>query len=133
MSPFALEAGTLHIKDHEVSSAQPRRKSCTHLAGLCGMLTRLSAGQISRILDRIDQGLVHGLLLAHFPGGVSRMLGGRGSWPSCRITVHHWRAQLRLVIRGSIGWYQVSETRDWHTPYRGRGLLVPVRCAGHEP
>ena len=86
------------------------------LAGSGGVLTRLFAGRIDRILDRIDAGLAEGSLMAHFPGGVSRLLGGRGEGPSAEVTVHDWRAVLRLVTRGSVGCYQGYEAREWESP-----------------
>lgn len=86
------------------------------LAGSGGLLTRLFAGRIDRILSRIDAGLAEGTLLAHLPGRASRMLGGRREGPSAEITVHDWRALLRLVTRGSVGCYQGYEARDWESP-----------------
>ncbi len=83
------------------------------LAGSGGVLTRLFAGRIDRILDRIDAGLAQGSLMAHFPGGISRLLGGRGDGPAAEVTVHDWRALLRLVTGGSVGCYQGYEARDW--------------------
>ena len=86
------------------------------LAGSGGVLTRLFAGRIDRILDRIDAGLTQGSLVAHFPGGISRLLGGRGEGPVAEVTVHDWRALLRLVTGGSVGCYQGYEARDWDSP-----------------
>lgn len=88
----------------------------TPLAGSGGVFTRLFAGRMDRILARIDDGLAQGSLLAHFPGGVSRLLGGRGDGPSAEVTVHDWRALLRLVTGGSVGCYQGYEARDWDSP-----------------
>jgi cyclopropane-fatty-acyl-phospholipid synthase len=99
------------------------------LAGSGGMVTRLFAGRIDRILAQIDAGLAQGSLLAHFPGGVSHMLGGRGAGPSAEITVHDWRALLRLVTRGSVGCYQGYEVRDWSSPDPVQVFALFVRNA----
>jgi cyclopropane-fatty-acyl-phospholipid synthase len=86
------------------------------LAGSDGLLTRLFAGRIEYILARLDTGLTQGSLLAHLPGGVSRVLGGRSAGPAAEVTVHDWRALLRLVTRGSVGCYQGYEAGDWDSP-----------------
>ena len=80
------------------------------------MLTRLFAGPIERILERIDAGLCEGSLLAHFPGGMTRLLGGRGEGPAAEVTVYDWRAVLRLVTGGSVGCYQGYEAQEWDSP-----------------
>jgi len=99
------------------------------LAGSGGMFTRLFAGRIDPILAQIDKGLAEGSLLAHFPGGVSRMLGGRGAGPAAEITVHDWRALLRLVARRSVGCYQGYEARDWSSPDPVQVFTLFVRNA----
>ncbi|MBX9883756.1 MAG: cyclopropane-fatty-acyl-phospholipid synthase family protein [Novosphingobium sp.] len=86
------------------------------LAGSRGVLTRLFAGPIERILARIDAGLTEGSLLAHFPGGMTRLLGGRGEGPAAEVTVHDWRAVLRLGTGGSVGCYQGYEAHEWDSP-----------------
>ena len=77
---------------------------------------RLFAGPLERILVRIDAGLVEGSLLAHFPGGMTRLLGGRGEGPAAEVIVHDWRAVLRLVTGGSVGCYQGYEAHEWDSP-----------------
>ncbi len=81
-----------------------------------GTLTRLFAGPIERILARIDAGLEQGSLLAHFPGGMTRLLGGRAEGPVAEVTVRDWRAVLRLVAGGSVGCYQGYEAQEWDSP-----------------
>jgi len=77
---------------------------------------RLFAGPLERILVRIDAGLAEGSLLAHFPGGMTRLLGGRGEGPAAEVIVHDWRAVLRLVTGGSVGCYQGYEAHEWDSP-----------------
>lgn len=91
--------------------------------------TRLFAGPIGRVLARIDAGLEQGSLLAHFPGGVTRLLGGRSEGPVAEVTVHDWRAVLRLVTGGSIGCYQGYEAREWDSPDTVQLFTLFVRNA----
>ncbi len=100
------------------------------LAGSGGWLTRLFSGRIEHILARLDAGLTQGSLLAHFPGGVSRVLGGRGAGPCAEVTVRDWRALLRLVTRGSVGCYQGYEAGDWDSPDAVQLFVLFVRNAG---
>ena len=100
------------------------------LSGSGGALTRLFAGPLGRTLDRIDAGLVQGSLLAHFPGGVTRLLGGRGEGPVAEVTVHDWRAVLRLVTNGSVGCYQGYEAHEWDSPDPVQLFTLFVRNAG---
>lgn len=90
---------------------------------------RLFAGPIERILARIDAGLVSGSLLAHFPGGMTRLLGGRGEGPAAEVTVHDWRAVLRLVTGGSVGCYQGYEAHEWDSPDPAQLFTLFVRNA----
>ena len=59
-----------------------------------------------RILDRIDAGLAMGTMEIVPPDGRVRTLGGRAPGPSCRITIHDWRALSRLAWSGSNGLYE---------------------------
>jgi len=69
-----------------------------------------------RILDRIDAGLAAGAIEAQLPDGTRRMLGGRGEGPLALITIHRWRAIVRLVTGGSVGWYEGWTAGDWSSP-----------------
>lgn len=82
---------------------------------------RLLAPAFHRILDRIDAGLEAGAIEAGLPDGTRRLLGGRGAGPLAIVEVHRWRALLRLVTAGSIGWYEGWEAGDWSSPD-----LVPI-------
>jgi len=100
------------------------------LAGTGGTITRLFAGPIERILAQIDAGLEQGSLLAQFPGGMTRLLGGRGEGPVAEVTVRDWRAVLRLVTGGSVGCYQGYEAREWESPDPVQLFALFVRNAG---
>jgi cyclopropane-fatty-acyl-phospholipid synthase len=79
-------------------------------------LTRLFAPFAHRLLDRIDAGLEKGRLEAWLPDGSFRVLGARADGPVCEVWLRDWRALLRLVANGSIGWYRAWEAGEWDSP-----------------
>lgn len=82
---------------------------------------RISARFVGAILDRIDAGLVEGAIEGHLPDGSKRLLGSRRPGPQAMVHVHSWRALLRLVRGGSIGWYEGWAAGEWSSPD-----LVPI-------
>lgn len=82
---------------------------------------RLSSRFIGAILDRIDAGLIEGAIEGHLPDGSKRLLGSRRPGPQAIVHVHSWRALLRLVRGGSIGWYEGWAAGEWSSPD-----LVPI-------
>jgi cyclopropane-fatty-acyl-phospholipid synthase len=68
-----------------------------------------------RILNRIDEGLAVGTMEIVPPDGRVRTLGGRAAGPSCRITIHDWRALSRLAWSGSNGLYEGWAAGEWHS------------------
>lgn len=81
-----------------------------------GLLARLIGGRFRTVIDRVDAGLACGSILARLPDGTSRMVGGRAPGPAAEITIHDWRALLRLATGGSVGWYQAWEAGEWDSP-----------------
>lgn len=79
-------------------------------------LARVYAGGGHKALDRVDAGLAHGSLGVTLPGGATRMLGGRAAGFDAMVTIHNWRALLRLATGGSVGWYQAWEAGEWESP-----------------
>ena len=79
-------------------------------------LARIWAGGWHRVLDRIDAGLVSGSLHVALPDGRTRLLGGRGAGFAAEVTLHDYRALLRLDTGGSVGWYQGWEEGEWSSP-----------------
>jgi cyclopropane-fatty-acyl-phospholipid synthase len=69
-----------------------------------------------KILDRIDAGLLEGGIDATLPDGTHRILGGRAPGPFPVVHVHHWRALVRLVTSGSVGWYKAWALGEWTSP-----------------
>jgi cyclopropane-fatty-acyl-phospholipid synthase len=81
-----------------------------------GLLARLFGGGFHRILDRIDAGLLEGGIDATLPDGTHRMLGGRADGPMPVVHLHSWRALVRLITSGSVGWYKSWALGEWSSP-----------------
>jgi len=81
-----------------------------------GLLARLFGGGFNRILDRIDRGLDEGGIDATLPDGSRRILGGRAPGPMPVVRLHSWRAIVRLVTSGSVGWYKAWALGEWSSP-----------------
>lgn len=78
-----------------------------------GLLARLLAPGFHKVLDRIDAGLEAGTLTGILPDGITRRMGGRAPGFEVTVTIHDWRALLRLATNGSIGWYQAWDAGEW--------------------
>ena len=81
-----------------------------------GPFARLFAPGFHKILDRIDAGLAAGAIHAELPDGTRRTLGGHAPGFEAQVTVTDWRALVRLVTAGSVGWYQAWEAGEWSSP-----------------
>jgi cyclopropane-fatty-acyl-phospholipid synthase len=79
-------------------------------------MARLLGGGFHRILDRIDAGLEEGGIDATLPDGRRRLLGGRKPGPMPIVRLHSWRALVRLVTSGSVGWYKSWALGEWSSP-----------------
>jgi cyclopropane-fatty-acyl-phospholipid synthase len=93
-----------------------RGRHLTHAAGLRAFTGGLFARGFLTIVDRIDQGLEFGLIEGTLPDGATRVLGGRGAGPVAVVTLHSWKALLRLVRGGSAGWYEAWAAGEWSSP-----------------
>lgn len=69
-----------------------------------------------KLLDRIDAGLERGRLEAWLPDGSFRVLGARAEGPVCEVRLRDWRALVRLVTGGSVGWYRAWDAGEWDSP-----------------
>ena len=78
-----------------------------------GLLARLTAPSMHRVLDAIDRGLEAGSLEGHLPDGTVRLLGGRGEGPHAVVELRSWRALVRLATGGSVGWYRAWAAGEW--------------------
>ncbi|WP_375403278.1 class I SAM-dependent methyltransferase [uncultured Sphingomonas sp.] len=79
-------------------------------------LAWLVAAPFHRFLDRLDERLETGGIDAHLPDGTRRLLGGRARGPVPVVTLHRWRALVRLALGGSVGWYEAWAAGDWSSP-----------------
>ncbi len=81
-----------------------------------GLLARLFGGSFRQVLDHVDAGLRQGAIEATLPDGTTRTLGGRQPGPVAIVHLHSWRALVRLLTSGSVGWYKGWEAGDWSSP-----------------
>ncbi|HEV2866147.1 MAG TPA: class I SAM-dependent methyltransferase, partial [Allosphingosinicella sp.] len=81
-----------------------------------GLVARLFAGGFSRMLDRIDRGILQGRIEATLPDGSRRILGGRGEGPVAVVHLKSWRPLVRLMTSGSVGWYKAWAQGEWTSP-----------------
>jgi len=80
------------------------------------LVAGLFAGGFHKLLDRFEQSLASGTLLAHLPDGTTRVLGGRHPGFEAEIALRDWRALIRLATSGSAGFYQAWEAGEWDSP-----------------
>jgi cyclopropane-fatty-acyl-phospholipid synthase len=76
-----------------------------------GGVLALFAGGFNKVLDRIDAGLLEGGI-----DGRRRILGGRKPGPIPVVRLHSWRAIVRLIRSGSVGWYKAWAVGEWSSP-----------------
>ncbi|MBL0924530.1 MAG: class I SAM-dependent methyltransferase, partial [Sphingomonadaceae bacterium] len=93
-----------------------RGRHLTRATGLRAVTGGLFARGFRTILDRIDRGLEQGGIEGRLPDGTTCMLGGRGPGPTAVVTLHSWKALLRLVRGGSTGWYEAWAAGEWSSP-----------------
>lgn len=81
-----------------------------------GLLARLMAPALGKLLDRIDAALTEGTIHGTLPDGTSRVLGARAPGFECTVELRSWNALVRLASNGSVGWYQAWEAGEWWSP-----------------
>ena len=81
-----------------------------------GLVARLSAPAITRVLDEIDRRLKVGGIEARFPDGTKRRLGFRGKGSRAVVQLSSWMALVRLATSGSVGWYKAWTLGEWSSP-----------------
>ncbi len=81
-----------------------------------GLVARLSAPAITRVLDEIDKRLSTGGIEATLPDGSSRRLGFRDNGPRAIVHLSSWMALVRLATSGSVGWYKAWTLGEWSSP-----------------
>ncbi len=85
-------------------------------AGGTGVGTRLFARGFDKVLATIDAGLIEGGIDATLPDGSRRMLGNRRPGPLPDVHLHSYRALVRLITSGSVGWYRAWAAGEWSSP-----------------
>ena len=81
-----------------------------------GIFARLLAPGFHKLLDKMDEGIARGAVLGRLPDGSTRLLGGRAPGFEAEVTIHDWRALVRVATGGSVGWYQAWEAGEWSSP-----------------
>ena len=67
-----------------------------------GFLSRLLAPGFHKLIDRMDAGLEKGSVLGRLPDGSTRLIGGRGPGFEAEVSIHNWRALMRVATGGSV-------------------------------
>jgi len=97
-------------------NTQSYRRGQALAAARHGLLPRLVAWRFHKLIDRIDSRIASGAIEAMLPDGSFRIVGGQEQGPVAKITLNRWRALIRLVRSGSVGWYQAWEKGEWESP-----------------
>jgi cyclopropane-fatty-acyl-phospholipid synthase len=81
-----------------------------------GLVARLVAPAIDRVLDQIHKRLTIGGIEATLPEGTKRRLGFHAKGPSAAVRISSWMALVRLATSGSVGWYKAWTLGEWSSP-----------------
>lgn len=79
---------------------------------------RLALRLLAGAMARMDACFTAGRLDAVLPDGSMRTLGGRAPGPAASLIIHRWRALVRLLLGGSIGWYEAWGAGEWDSADR---------------
>ena len=78
-----------------------------------GLIARLGAPALSKVLDEIDRRLLAGGIHLTLPDGSSRDLGFHGQGAVAELHIRSWLALVRLATSGSVGWYKAWTLGEW--------------------
>lgn len=81
-----------------------------------GLLARILAPGLEKVLARIDRGLVTGTIFGTLPNGSQVVLGGRAPGFECTVELRSWQGLLRVAVNGSVGLFQAWEAGEWWSP-----------------
>jgi cyclopropane-fatty-acyl-phospholipid synthase len=81
-----------------------------------GMLARLTAPAVSKVLDEMDRRLSCGGIEVTLPEGSKRRLGFRTKGAKAAVGLSSWLALVRLATSGSVGWYKAWTLGEWSSP-----------------
>ncbi len=77
---------------------------------------RLAQRAFSPFFNQLDIALDIGRIEGMLPDHTRRSFGGKGEGPIAQVSLHKWRALARLMLFGSVGWYQAWEKGEWSSP-----------------
>lgn len=81
-----------------------------------GLLARLAAPALDRVVGQIDSRLRRGGIDVTLPDRSRRRLGFSGKGPRAVVALNSWKGLGRLVTSGSVGWYKAWENGEWSSP-----------------
>ena len=81
-----------------------------------GLLARMIAPGLEKVIARIDAALTSGTIHGTLPSGSRVVLGNRAPGFECEVRLHSWNALVRLASNGSVGWYQAWAAGEWSSP-----------------
>ena len=81
-----------------------------------GLLARLTAPALAKVVDQIDRRLECGGIDLTLPDGGKRRLGFHGDGPHAVVRLSSWLALVRLATSGSVGWYKAWTLGEWWSP-----------------
>jgi cyclopropane-fatty-acyl-phospholipid synthase len=81
-----------------------------------GVVGRLFARGMARLLDVLHEKLEKGGIEAVLPDGSRRRIGFHAPGPEAIVHLNSWYALVRLATSGSIGWYRAWAKGEWSSP-----------------
>ena len=81
-----------------------------------GLVARLAAPAIAKVLDEIHARLACGGIELTLPGGAKRLLGFHAKGPKAVVRLSSWLSLVRLATSGSVGWYKAWALGEWSSP-----------------
>jgi cyclopropane-fatty-acyl-phospholipid synthase len=81
-----------------------------------GLIARLTAPALAKVLDEIDRRLVLGGIEVTLPGGERRRLGFHRKGAKAVVRLSSWLSLVRLATSGSVGWYKAWTLGEWSSP-----------------
>ena len=81
-----------------------------------GVLGRMFARGMARLLDLLHEKLEEGGIEATLPDGSKRRIGFHQHGPVALVQLNSWYALVRLATSGSIGWYRAWVKGEWASP-----------------
>ena len=81
-----------------------------------GIIGRLFARGMERLLDQLDEKMRAGGIEATLPDGSRRRIGFHNDGPVAVVQLNSWYALVRLATSGSIGWYRAWAKGEWTSP-----------------